>query len=176
MQQPGEVACNAKHDRRDHDGSVMKRASPLLLLCLLIAVPVHAEDLLPFTSDGCSSFPDGTPEHTSLWLDCCIRHDLAYWKGGSYQERLDADLALEQCVAAAGEPGIAKLMLQGVRAGGSPWLLTPYRWGYGWPFGRGYQALTPAERAQVGRHLQTLEQLLRSARESLRMDADPSSR
>ena len=41
-----------------------------------------AADIAPFTSDGCSSFPDGTPANQSLWLECCVRHDLAYWRGG----------------------------------------------------------------------------------------------
>jgi hypothetical protein len=51
-------------------------------------------------------------------------------------------------------------MLQGVRAGGSPSLPTPYRWGYGWPFGRGYQALTADEVAQVRVRLEELQSLL----------------
>ena len=76
----------------------------VLALSLLIASSSFAADIEPFTSDGCSSFPDGKPENPALWLDCCIRHDIAYWKGGTEQERLDADLALEQCVAKAGEP------------------------------------------------------------------------
>jgi len=126
-----------------------------------------AADIAPFVSDGCSSFPDGTPTNQSLWLECCVRHDLAYWRGGTYQERIDADLALEECVAGAGEPQIAQLMLQGVRTGGSPYFLTTYRWGYGWPFGRGYQALTRDELAQVAKRLESLETTLREARESL---------
>jgi hypothetical protein len=134
----------------------------IALSLLLFSASSLAAELVPFTSDGCSSFPDGTPQNQTLWLNCCIRHDLAYWKGGTYQERLDADLALERCVAAAGEPDIAKLMLQGVRAGGSPLLPTPYRWGYGWPFGRGYQALTAEDRQQVKKQLAALDALLQS--------------
>ena len=139
----------------------------LLALSLLVTTSAFAGDLAPFTSDGCSSFPDGTPANETLWLDCCIRHDLAYWKGGTEEERLAADLALQECVAKAGEPGIAKLMLQGVRAGGSPHYLTSYRWGYGWPFGRGYQSLTADELAQVKKRLEELETVLREMREAL---------
>jgi hypothetical protein len=40
-------------------------------------------------------------------------------------------------------------MLAGVRVGGSPYWPTRYRWGYGWPWPRGYAALTPEDRAQV---------------------------
>ncbi len=130
---------------------------------LSLPQPLFAADLLPFTSDGCSAFPDGTPKDPSLWLNCCVRHDLAYWRGGTQHERLSADLALEQCVAKAGEPDIAKLMLKGVRAGGSPFLLTSYRWGYGWPFGRGYKALNEDEKKQVASRLAELRELLADA-------------
>lgn len=107
----------------------------------------------PFTTDGCSRFPDGTPAQQTLWLACCTAHDHAYWQGGSYAERYQADLALRRCVAGVGEPGIAALMLAGVRVGGSPLWPTRFRWGYGWPWPRGYGALTPEERAQVERAL-----------------------
>jgi hypothetical protein len=148
----------------------MKHALVLALLSgavLAGAVSSAAAEITPFNSDGCSSFPNGTPQNQSLWLDCCVRHDLAYWKGGTYQDRLDADLALEQCVAKAGEPDIAAVMLRGVRAGGNPFLFTPYRWGYGWPFGRGYQSLSAAETAGVASRLAALEAMLREVRESL---------
>jgi hypothetical protein len=145
----------------------MRSLLPFALAVSLWSSTSSAAEIAPFTSDGCSSFPDGTPTNQSLWLECCIRHDLAYWRGGSYQERIDADLGLEKCVAAAGEPEIAKLMLQGVRTGGSPYFLTTYRWGYGWPFGRGYQALTSEELAQVAQRLTSLEKTLRATRESL---------
>jgi hypothetical protein len=62
------------------------------------------------------------------------------------------------------------LMLQGVRAGGSPSLRTPFRWGYGWPFGRGYQALTKEELAQVKQQLETLQGLLQSTLKELPVD------
>lgn len=105
--------------------------------------------LRPFTTDGCSDFPDGTRSHKTLWLDCCTEHDKAYWQGGTYAERLQADKELRQCVAKVGEPGIAVLMLAGVRVGGSPYWPTRFRWGYGWPWPRGYKALTADEHDQV---------------------------
>jgi hypothetical protein len=110
---------------------------------------VGAGTLRPFSTDGCSDFPDGNLRHRSLWRTCCVEHDRVYWQGGTYAERTAADLALERCVAAVGEPAIARLMLAGVRVGGSPWWPTRYRWGYGWPWPRGYRALTAAERAQI---------------------------
>nr|WP_255771538.1 FAD-binding oxidoreductase [Microbulbifer guangxiensis] len=116
---------------------------------MLLASPIFAEAIAPFTSDGCSAFPDGTLAQQALWLDCCTSHDYAYWKGGTDEERLQADRALQQCVAEVGEPEIAALMLAGVRVGGTPYLPTRFRWGYGWPFPRGYRPLSEAEWRQV---------------------------
>ncbi len=116
----------------------------------LATVPAYGKDeLKPFTTDGCSDFPNGTLKQKNLWLHCCIEHDKKYWAGGTYDERLQADRDLRACVAGVGEPAIAALMLAGVRVGGSPSLNTPFRWGYGWPYGRGYKALTPEEKEQA---------------------------
>lgn len=120
----------------------------LVLLAFLYAPTVFA-DLAPFTSDGCSAFPDGTPSQKTLWLDCCYQHDRAYWQGGTRDQRAAADQALRACVAAVGEPEIAALMLAGVRVGGTPYLPTRFRWGYGWPFFRGYKPLSADEITQV---------------------------
>lgn len=119
------------------------------VLFIFFSSPGMTGDLSPYKSDGCSSFPDGTYEQKQLWLNCCEAHDYAYWKGGTYQERLAADKVLRGCVAAAGEPEIASLMLAGVRVGGTPYLPTKFRWGYGWPYPRGYKALSTEELAQV---------------------------
>ena len=121
----------------------------IYLLFSLASVSVHAETIAPFTSDGCSIFPDGTFEQKELWLSCCTAHDYAYWQGGTYENRLIADVQLQQCVAKVGEPQIANLMLTGVRVGGSPYLPTSFRWGYGWSYPRFYQALTIEEKKQI---------------------------
>ena len=121
----------------------------IFCLAVLSSSVVQADDLQPFTSDGCSSFPDGTLAQKELWLSCCTEHDYAYWKGGTFQERLESDRALELCVAEVGEPAIALLMLAGVRVGGTPYLPTKFRWGYGWPYPRFYGELTRAERNQI---------------------------
>ena len=129
--------------------SVLKTLLFAGVLCPVPASTAELQPLQPFLSDGCSGFPDGTPWQKDLWLDCCTAHDLAYWKGGTLAERVAADEALEACVAAVGEPGIARLMLTGVRVGGTPYLPTRFRWGYGWPFPRGYRALSEAELQQI---------------------------
>ena len=111
-----------------------------------ISVVAYAENIRPFTSDGCSLSPDGTFEQKELWLSCCTAHGYSYWQGGTYEERLVADKELRQCVAKVGKPHVARLMLAGVRVGGSPYFPTPFRWGYGWSYSRWYKALTEAEK------------------------------
>ncbi|MEJ6474195.1 hypothetical protein [Pseudoalteromonas piscicida] len=115
-----------------------------------------ADELKPFTSDGCSAFPDGTLAQRELWLSCCTAHDLAYWKGGTAAEREKADIALQECVAAVGQKEVATLMLAGVRLGGLPYLPTPFRWGYGWSYPRRYAELTAEELAQVNKQMAKL--------------------
>ena len=116
---------------------------------LLTTAFVQADTLKPFTSDGCSAFPDGTIAHKTLWLKCCQQHDFDYWQGGTYVQRLVSDKQLKQCVSQVGEPTIAALMLAGVRVGGTPYLPTSFRWGYGWSYPRLYGALSLEELAQV---------------------------
>lgn len=120
-----------------------------LIFSLFFAVSGLAEEIKPFTTDGCSVFPDGDLENNSKWVECCIRHDYAYWKGGTQAQRETADSELKQCVASLGEDNIAEIMHWGVRFGGEPFYPTWYRWGYGWSYNRGYTALTKDEQQQV---------------------------
>ena len=114
--------------------------------CTTTGVPQMAA----FSTDGCSRFPDRSLIGPGDWCDCCLAHDLAYWRGGTEQERQAADEALRRCVAdKTHNLTLANLMHAGVRAGGGPYLFTAYRWGYGWPYGRGYTPISPAEDEQV---------------------------
>ncbi|WP_205702478.1 hypothetical protein [Inhella crocodyli] len=122
-------------------------AAALLAAC---ASRPPAPGLQPFQTDGCSRFADRSERSRSDWCHCCVAHDLAYWQGGTVVEREAADAALRHCVTqASGSEGLGRLMLAGVRVGGGPAWPTPYRWGYGWPAGRGYAPLSPDEAAQV---------------------------
>lgn len=79
-------------------------------------------------------FPDGD------WGGCCVEHDLAYWYGGTWRQRLKADRALRNCVASQGGfwyTVLAWAMFFGVRVGGMAVWPTPWRWGYGWRWPRG---------------------------------------
>ncbi|MDA7746201.1 hypothetical protein N8878_02575 [Psychromonas sp.] len=120
-----------------------------IMIFTLIPINISADALKPFTSDGCSLFPDGTFKNNDLWWNCCYEHDLKYWQGGTYQQRLDADKELKICVQNVDEAPIALVMLVGVRIGGTPWLPTYFRWGYGWSYPRFYGELTPSELLQV---------------------------
>lgn len=131
-----------------------------LLMALLLPLTAIADELKPFTTDGCSAFPDGDRSQNAKWIDCCIRHDFAYWKGGTVKEREKADAELKQCVEELGEKNISLLMHLGVRLGGSPFYPTWYRWGYGWPYLRGYEPLSEEEQQQVVGQLQILKNLV----------------
>ena len=120
-------------------------------------------ELADFESDGCSQFLDGTFENPELWKDCCRVHDLAYWRGGTEEEREQADLAFKHCVEKkTGNPELAELMYEAVRTGGEPYFPTWYRWGYGWPLGRGYKELTEEEVKLVEQKLTVYQQGLKN--------------
>lgn len=115
-------------------------------LALLLSACATRPTLQPFATDGCSMFPDRALIGEADWCRCCLAHDLAYWRGGTFEARLAADQALKSCVQqASGSEALAELMFTGVRVGGGPYFYTPYRWGYGWAFGRPYGTLTPDE-------------------------------
>lgn len=130
----------------------MDRLIPVIVLAgvFLTSGCAAASGINEFTSDGCSLFPDGTLKDRTLWCECCFNHDIAYWRGGSEEERKQADKTLRACVMErTGDKALAEAMYEGVRVGGSPVFPTWYRWGYGWKYGRGYKPLTEEEQNQV---------------------------
>ncbi len=125
----------------------MRRALLLVLLALAAAGCATPRRLRPFTTDGCSAFPDQGLGQRQDWHDCCVAHDMAYWHGGGAEERAAADLALRRCVEArTGSPALAETMYLGVRAGGSALFPTSFRWGYGWRFDHPNAPLDEVER------------------------------
>ena len=120
-------------------------------------------ELADFTSDGCSLFINGTFEKPELWKECCFIHDKAYWRGGTEEERKQADLSFKACVEKkTGDPILANLMYEAVRVGGEPYFPTWYRWGYGWPLGRGYKALSDEEEKLVQQKIASFERARKS--------------
>ena len=129
----------------------------LAVLGLWAALMAAGNEIVPglgeFKSDGCSMFPDGS------YYNCCYVHDVAYWPGGTADERKKADEDLRACVRGiTGSGFLAGLMYWGVRMGGGPAHDTTYRWGFGWPFPyrSDYGPLTPEERKQVADKTRTL--------------------
>ncbi len=109
----------------------------------------------PFSSDGCSLFPDRSLMDSTDWCNCCFEHDIRYWQGGTERERAQADSIFKQCILEkTGKIKLAELMYRGVRLGGSPYFPTWYRWGYGWNYNRGYKALNKSEKKEVYLQLQ----------------------
>jgi len=125
-----------------------------LLLLILLSVNVLAGELASFTTDGCSVVADGTYEAKRLWKSCCVTHDYAYWQGGTSEQRRTADAELRSCIVNLGKKRTAALMHFGVRLGGSPYFPSAYRWGYGWPYYRGYGELSLEELEQVQEKLE----------------------
>jgi len=102
--------------------------------------------LAPFKSDGCTCFPDGTPQKPNLWKRHCVDHDYSYWKGGTREERRQADLKLRDGIRSEGHPFTGEIAYAAVRMWGTPWLPTPWRWGFGWRgYPRGYRKITADE-------------------------------
>lgn len=124
----------------------MKRIARLAAISVVITACSQDTSLKPFKSDGCSLFPDSSLITKQDWCSCCFVHDLAYWQGGTREQREAADTRLKECVFEKTQnSALANLMYEGVRFGGSPYFLNWYRWGYGWGYDRKYQALTAEE-------------------------------
>lgn len=137
----------------------MRQSALLILAGIFFSLSpslLYAQDeIRDFSSDGCSLFPDRSLITGKDWCSCCFAHDIAYWKGGTEQERLRADQTFRDCVQQkTGNREFAELTFQGVRFGGSPYFYNWYRWGYGWSYARKYQALNQAEQQMVAQKLQ----------------------
>jgi hypothetical protein len=87
-----------------------------------------------FISDGCTLFPESILG--SDWGDACLAHDIAYWAGGTKEERVAADTLFKDSVAQKGLLGkfSAPIMYVGVRLFGDTWLTKIFdaNWGFGW--------------------------------------------
>lgn len=133
----------------------MSRLKVLALVSLAIVGCSGEPALQPFTSDGCSLFPDRAESLGKEWCHCCLEHDVAYWQGGTRTQRQQADQRLKTCVLeSTGSEALARVMYEGVRSGGGPQFPTWYRWGYGWKPNRGYEPLVPKQLEQASELLE----------------------
>lgn len=103
----------------------------------------EANILHPFTSDGCSVAPDNEYIGNNDWLGCCVEHDKKYWLGGTRQEKELADSEFKQCLVTNGMSAFeSNIYYFAVQFGGSPFLSTNWKWGYGWSKNRLYLPLS----------------------------------
>lgn len=89
---------------------------------------------IPFYHDGCTAFPDWLPGHN--FYEACLNHDIAYWLGGTEEERTAANVQLATAVRTIGPlgPFLAPIMYTAVQYGGNSWISHQLgsEWGYGW--------------------------------------------
>ena len=89
--------------------------------------------LRPFVYDGASGFPDTVgdinTDPATLW------HDIAYWSGLPEDRRArcvaDHQLAIDAIELCGASAELASVLYHGPRVGGSEYLPTPWRWGFG---------------------------------------------
>ncbi len=106
--------------------------------------------LEPFTNAGCEFFPTSSFADTTNVSRCCLEHDMAYWQGGTEDERWAADQAFRDClISVTGNERLADMMYDAVRMGGTPHFPSWYRWGYGWKSSRAYGPLSEEDREVV---------------------------
>ena len=124
------------------------------------------EEISVFWTDGCSSSPDGLKSVPNLWRDCCLVHDIAYWRGGPEILKIQADAELNQCLnekiqehsftgdsASSIYSWLGDLAENSVAFGGGPQVYAPWRWGYGWNYYIGYERLTDKQDRSFVFHL-----------------------
>ena len=100
-----------------------------------------------FTSDGCSMSPDGSVILVKTeFIPCCVQHDVAYWAGGTAQQKLEADNNLRICITQNSNAFVGSIYYRSVRFAGGPHLPTAFHWGYGWEKRRLYRALSTEEK------------------------------
>ena len=122
----------------------------VFILFGLISFQVSASNIKDFSTDGCSSYPDGIPLlETNKWFHCCFTHVISYWVGGSKAEKDHADGELNRCVSEESFPLHGKVMQIGVAAGGVPDTFFPWRWGYGFSEDRTYNKMSLEEKERV---------------------------
>ncbi len=135
----------------------LKALISLLLISLSSISQGNPLILEDFSTDGCSSYPDGhILTKKNEWIHCCIAHDMSYWIGGTREERQLADENLGACIEERTNEFHGNIMQIGVIFGGTPRLRTNWRWGYGWSEQIQYQLLNNDQREAVAQKFDTI--------------------
>lgn len=91
-----------------------------------------------------------------MWAHCCFVHDISYWMGGTQEERESADEELKSCVGRTTHLTHGQIVELGVRAGGGPYSIWPWRWGFGHEDIRAYGPLSLEELKEVSQKKGTI--------------------
>ncbi len=141
----------------------------LMVLCILTGTaaamgskPEEPNELKDFYWDGCSFVaPEGYKDDPDLWCECCWEHDKAYYKGGTWEQKNDADIALGECVAEkSGSKILGDLYYAGTAIGAGPYVnVDPTaRWGYGWIYNRGYDEISSYDKEIADEKIQLYQE------------------
>ena len=88
----------------------------------------------PFMRDGCTLWPDQFPGHD--FNDACLKHDIAYWAGGSRELQKQVNKKFRQDVNQVGPlgPVFGFIMYTGVTWFGNNGVsrVINSHWGFGW--------------------------------------------
>ncbi|MGE3611564.1 MAG: FAD-binding oxidoreductase [Bacteriovoracaceae bacterium] len=138
------------------------------LNCSAKSSPVVIPQVNDFYSDGCSMYPDDEKiGGKTSWIHCCFVHDIAYWMGGTSEQRMDADLELKQCVSQVTSKAHGEIVFLGVRMGGGPNTKLPWRWGYGLTNYTGYRELTDQDKEAIEKKYESVLDAFKFYRPSL---------
>ena len=123
----------------------------LACLCLVFITGCAKHVKLdPFTNAGCAFFPTVSFSTETDVSRCCLEHDMAYWHGGTEDERWAVDEAFREClISITGSEKLAEMIVDAARLGGTSHFPSWYGWGYGWRPPRGYAPLSEKEKELV---------------------------
>jgi hypothetical protein len=115
------------------------------LILFFLCISAQAQTLKPFTTDLCTHYPNyskaGIPRP---YTQCCFRHDLEYWIGGTISDRKRADRNLRNCFRDMGYNLRSRMVFPAVRVFGKPY------WGYAWrDLKPSYWEITPDQKEKI---------------------------
>jgi hypothetical protein len=138
----------------------MRIVIPTITLLLLIwGMPAISSEesatIKPFKTDYCTFFPDGPPQDSDRWADCCLFHDMAYYVAGTKTAMNIADSKLRKCIASKGGWLLGELIYWSVRAGHlSPIKMDDHKWGWAYDERPPFRPLTIREEGTTITNLQ----------------------
>ena len=109
------------------------------LFTTLLIGSAFGYELRPFCTDGCSVV--GNKTKTSF--KCCVEHDIAYWSGGTREDKYRADGRFYQCLLRTEGQRVAEAYSAAVALYGDPY------WGLDWIDRPRFKKLTDEERCVV---------------------------